>query len=122
MSSGRNDFYVTGGTIPRGASCYVERRADEELFHALRAGEFCYVLTPRQMGKSSLMVRTAARLRREGSAVVGLDLTAAGQNVSPEQWYAGLLCSLGRQLDREEELAAGHRQPAPTLRTTSQSQ
>ena len=39
------------------------------------------------MGKSSLMVRTAARLRRRASRVAILDLTAIGQNLTAEQWY-----------------------------------
>ena len=55
-------FYVTGGTLPVTAACYVERAADRELFEALLRGDYCYVLNTRQMGKSSLMVRTAARL------------------------------------------------------------
>ena len=38
------------------------------------------------MGKSSLMVRTAARLREHGIRVVTLDLTALGANVTAEQW------------------------------------
>src|SRR5437879_1454293 len=56
------------------------------------------------MGKSSLMVRTALRLRQEGAAVAVLDLTAIGCNVSAEQWYDGLLLHLGRALDLEDEL------------------
>jgi hypothetical protein len=56
------------------------------------------------MGKSSLMVHTTARLRQEGVAVAVLDLTMLGQNLTPEQWYDGLLSRLGRQLDLEEEL------------------
>lgn len=97
-------FYITGGTLPLNASSYVERQADRELLAHLLAGEFCYVLDTRQMGKSSLMVRTAARLREQGATVAVLDLTAIGQNLTPEQWYDGLLALLGRQLDREEAL------------------
>lgn len=97
-------FYVTGGTLRRDAPSYVARRADEELYGALDEGRFCYVLTSRQMGKSSLMVRTAARLRASGAAVAVLDLTAIGQNLTPEQWYDGLLGRIGQQLDLEDEL------------------
>ena len=52
------EFYVTGGTLRHDAPSYVERRADRDLSEGLLQGEFCYVLTSRQMGKSSLMVRT----------------------------------------------------------------
>ncbi len=100
------EFYVTGGTVPRHAACYVERSADTELYQSLRRGEFCYVLTARQMGKSSLMVRAATRLREDGCAVVVLDLTAVGQNLSPEQWYDGLLVRLARQLGLDDALDA----------------
>src|SRR5881397_1817514 len=91
MNTPEASFYVTGGTLRQDAPCYVERRADRELHEALLRGEFCYVLTSRQMGKSSLMVRTASRLRQEGTRVAILDLTAVGQNLTPEQWYEGLL-------------------------------
>nr|VFK14098.1 MAG: YD repeat-containing protein [Candidatus Kentron sp. LFY] len=99
-------FYITGGTLPVNAPSYVDRCADNELFQTLKLGEFCYVLTSRQMGKSSLMVRTADRLRRDGVAVAVLDLTALGRNLTLEQWYDGLLNRLGRQLGLEDELEA----------------
>jgi WD40 repeat protein len=97
-------FYVIGGTLRHDAPCYVERHADRDLYTGLHGGEFCYVLTSRQMGKSSLMVRTAARLRQEGVAAAVLDLTAIGQNLDPEQWYDGLLSLLARALELEDAL------------------
>jgi len=56
------------------------------------------------MGKSSLMARTAQRLRDADATPVILDLTAIGQNVTPEQWYEGSLSRLGRAVDLEDEL------------------
>jgi WD40 repeat protein len=97
-------FYVVGGTMRHDAPSYVERRADKELFLVLRRDEFCHVLTARQMGKSSLMLRTAARLREAGVSVAILDLTAIGQNLTTEQWYSGLVLQLGERLDAEDEL------------------
>jgi len=101
-----DNFYITGGTLPPAAESYVVRRADAELLDGLRAGEFCYVLDTRQMGKSSLMVRTAQRLREEGRRVAVLDLTALGQNLTVEQWYSGLLSRTGAQMGRMVELLA----------------
>jgi hypothetical protein len=104
ISSSQPGFYVAGGTLRGDAPSYVVRDADRILHAALQRGEICYALTPRQMGKSSLMVRTAARLRDEGTLVAVLDLTALGQNLVPLQWYNGLLEKIGQQLQLESEL------------------
>ncbi len=112
-------FYITGGTLPLDADSYIVRRADSQLLDGLRRGEFCYVLNTRQMGKSSLMVRTARRLRDEGSLVVVLDLTAIGQNLTVEQWYFGLLCLAAAQTEREDDLIdfwKSHRDLGPMQR------
>ncbi len=97
-------FYTTGGTLSQDSPSYVERQADRALIEGLVRGEYCYILTSRQMGKSSLMIRTASRLREgEDSVVAVLDLAAVGQNLNPEQWYDGMLLRLGRQLGLEDE-------------------
>ena len=97
-----SNFYVTGGNLKLDAPSYVERLADTELYQHLKEGEFCYILTSRQMGKSSLMVRVANRLRQEGAYVAVIELTGIGTNVDVEQWYDGLVLSLGRQLGVED--------------------
>jgi hypothetical protein len=62
-------FYVVGGTMKPDAPSYIKRDADEELYRLINSGQFCYILTSRQMGKSSLMARTAERLRAEKKAI-----------------------------------------------------
>jgi WD40 repeat protein len=119
MSDYDAGFYVTGGTLRPDAPSYVERRADRELLESLAWGEFCYVLTARQMGKSSLMARTARALREEGVRVVAFDLTASGRNVTPAEWYDGLLLQLSTQLGDAADLerfCSDHQQLGPLQR------
>src|SRR5262249_41555255 len=47
---------------------------------------------------------TAVRLQQEGSTVLILDLQKLGQNLTPEQWYDGLLAHLSERLDLEDQL------------------
>src|SRR4051794_23282985 len=99
-------FFVTGGPGGRNSRSYVERQAGTDLYNALHVGTFCFVPTPRQMGKSSLVVRTGARLRGEGFAVAVVDLTIIGQSASAEQWYRSILRNIGEQLKLEDEVLA----------------
>jgi WD40 repeat protein len=75
------------------------------LLQALQAGKFCYVLNSRQMGKSSLCVRTMSRLAAGGARCAFVDLTKiGGRNVTPDQWYAGLTVEVGRPLGLRVEM------------------
>jgi WD40 repeat protein len=90
-----NYEYHLGGSLPVDASSYVMRQADSDFYALLKAGQFCYVLNSRQMGKSSLRVRTMQRLQAEGFLCAFIDLTGIGkEDVTAEKWYAGLVQSL----------------------------
>lgn len=97
--------YQVGGSLPCDAESYVVRRADRLLEEHMKNGELCYVFNARQMGKSSLRVRSAARLAEAGAACVSIDLSSIGsRNISAEQWYAGLARALVHGLGMQAEL------------------
>ena len=83
---------------------YVERPADDELLALCERREFAYVLTPRQMGKSSLMEATAARLVERGVVCVVIDLQKIGTPERKEAWYLGVLQDMADQLMLETEV------------------
>lgn len=85
-----NYQYTIGGSLAANDPTYVIRQADQELFDALKAGKFSYVLNSRQMGKSSLKVRTRKRLEAEGIVCAEIDLTGIGSDILPEKWYTGI--------------------------------
>ncbi|GBF82597.1 AAA-like domain-containing protein [Aphanothece sacrum] len=86
--------YKVGGSLSFDHPTYVERKADKELLSALEAGKFCYIFNCRQMGKSSLRVRTMHQLQREGMSCASVDITSLGSDISQQQWYSGIITQL----------------------------
>lgn len=107
MSKQKNDasIYTEGGTVQAGSGLYIPRRADKDLLSLCRSRMFAYVLSPRQIGKSSLMVSTARQLSPEVRSVI-IDLNPIGTTVTAEQWYLGLLTEIDGQLELDTDIFA----------------
>jgi CHASE2 domain-containing sensor protein/class 3 adenylate cyclase len=95
VSSSPDSQYQTGGSLPSGSSSYVVRQADRDLYAALLKREYCYILNARQMGKSSLRIRTMNALKDQGIACADIELTGIGsQQITASQWYGGIIQEL----------------------------
>ena len=94
-----SDDYQLGGGLNPDASTYVIRPTDRQLYQQILKGDFCYVFSPRQMGKSSLRNKTMSQLQQKGYRCAAIDLTEIGSvNLTPEQWYGTLSFYLDERL------------------------
>lgn len=91
-----SEFFQTSGTLSENAPSYIKRPADDDLLAALRSGELCLVLAPRQSGKSSLMVQTNLRLKAHGIYSKMIDLQSLGSQENPERWFGAVAHKIRR--------------------------
>ncbi len=101
------EFFVAAGPVQPDRPCYIERDSDDGLLEAIRDQHFCYVLSPRASGKSSLMARAIRVLRSEGQLAAVVDLTqigARGESEKPGRWYYGIAYRIVRELRLKVEL------------------
>ncbi len=102
-----SSFFVVGGPVQPDRPSYIFREADQQLYERLRARDFCHVLAPHQMGKTSLMAQTAHRLRGDGIEVATLDLAEiGGRNVADDvgRWYYSFAYRVVRELRIRSEM------------------
>jgi hypothetical protein len=105
ISVKQGNEYQLGGSLPEEAPSYVVRKADFDFYQSLKEGMLCYVLNSRQMGKSSLRVRTMAKLKREGFACVAFDMTELCVNqVTEDEFYSGFVSHLASELNLDIDL------------------
>ena len=91
MRNSNPNLYTVGGTVQAKGGLYIEREADQKLLALCQAGTFAYVLTARQLGKSSLMVATANKLTKAGTSWAIVDLSRLGTQYNNIEWYLGIL-------------------------------
>jgi energy-coupling factor transporter ATP-binding protein EcfA2 len=91
-------YFKAGGPLSADAPSYIERPADRELFKTLAEGELCLVLGPRQMGKTSLMVRAISYLAAKGINAGICDLQHLGSQRDPDSWFSDVVFQINRSL------------------------
>jgi formylglycine-generating enzyme required for sulfatase activity len=102
----RKSIYTFAGTVQAGGGLYIKRKADDELLDLCRGGELAFILSSRQVGKSSLMIRVAEQLEAEEIRSGVVDLSAIGVMISQDEWYLGILNEITNTLSLKINLFA----------------
>lgn len=108
---------LQGGGALHPEALYVKRECDDQLFQTLMSGEYCLVLAPRAIGKSSLLNHTASRLEEEGAVCTCIDMYGMlGEGDTPNQLLESLIRRLANALqaplqpeDQDPTVTASHR-------------
>lgn len=99
-SSSIDTFYQVGGRLAANHVTYIKRDADIDLYNFLKNGEFCYVLTSRQSGKSSLASQIIYQLEQEEFLCILIDLQGTiDDSINKKQFYLGIIGELTRKFE-----------------------
>ncbi len=114
-STPKLQLQVGGQLNPRKHVFISRQELEDELFETLKSGEYCNLLSSRQVGKSSIMVQTTVRLQQAGIRVATIDV--AGELGTPDtaaEWYRGFLTKLARSLRSDLDLEVWWKQQQGT--------
>jgi hypothetical protein len=105
MNSNQNFKYIYQATLGADELCYVERKADRQLYESLKDKDvtICYVFNSRKMGKSSLDVRVRTKLKQEDNficALINFNLKSSDQGgVTIDQWYYSIVKTIAKEIN-----------------------
>lgn len=112
IKSDSNPFIVEG-PVPPDSPLYIEREADRQLINLAVDGEIFYIVAPRQMGRTSLIHRTAERLRERSVRCAIVDLSTFGSASTDDEWYERFVEELSLQLQPKIDTKMWWRQQRP---------
>ncbi len=95
-----NSIFQAGGALPTNHPSYIERQADRDALRTALNGDYLHVIAPRQVGKTSLLKRLAARLTDMGWRCALVDLSML-MDFPKLSWYAELGKELAQSLTPE---------------------
>ncbi len=98
---------TVGGAVNARTGVYIVRPCDDELLRLLERGEYCNVLSSRQVGKTSLIKRTRWRLWQKGYHTAEVEVAGyLGSPTDASEWYQGLLDGIADQLKLDVDVEA----------------
>ena len=104
MNLPNNPTYSSGRTVKARNLQYLSRPADEEILAYCRNSQPAFILTSPHMGKSSIIARTAERLKKEKTYhPVIIDLSQFPLPPRQEEWFQKILFLLENHLDLSED-------------------
>lgn len=86
-----------GGNLDPNSPVYIKRNEDEKLAEHIACGDFVTVMAPRQMGKTSMLLRTRKFLTMAGMSIAYIDLSPAREE-NLTSWLAYVASSITEQL------------------------
>ena len=86
-----------GGNLDPSSPVYVVRPEDAKLAEHIAVGDFVSIIAARQMGKTSMLLRTRKLLSQAGMAIAYIDLSPAREE-SLQGWYGYLAKTINEQL------------------------